>query len=467
MTSTVVIGGVERTTATTFEVVNPATGTPVGRAPSIDHEDLDDAMRAAAGAQLAWAADDACRRQALRAAAQELRGEVEAIAPVLTQEQGKPLREARQEVLSTALWCEYYADLDLPQAVIQDDDRALVEVFRRPLGVVSAITPWNFPLTLAAWKIAPALAAGNAVVLKPSPFTPLSTLAMGRVFDRVLPPGILTVVTGADELGAWMTEHPTPRKVSFTGSIPTGKLVARSAAADLKRVTLELGGNDPAILLDDVDVDSIADRLFWAAFRNCGQVCTAIKRVYVPARLHRRVADALADRARSVQVGDGMDDATELGPVNNRPQLERVQGLVRDALARGGRAVAGGQRLDGPGYFHAPTVVEGVEDGTPLVDDEQFGPALPVVTYRDVDDVVRRANGTRFGLSASVWSADTDAAARVATRIESGTTWVNAHLVVGPGQPFGGTKWSGVGVENGPWAIDEFTDLHVRHVARP
>jgi acyl-CoA reductase-like NAD-dependent aldehyde dehydrogenase len=282
----------------------------------------------------------------------------------------------------------------------------------------------------------------------------------------VLPPGVLNVVSGGNELGAWMTAHPVPRKISFTGSVATGKHVAASAAPDLKRVTLELGGNDAAIVLDDADPAVIADGLYNAAFRNSGQICSAIKRVYVPQALHDDVVDALAERASAAKVGDGMDPTSELGPINNLPQFERVKGLVADALAGGGRAAAGGAPLDRPGYFFAPTVLTGVSEGTGIVDEEQFGPALPVLTYRDVDEAVDRANATTFGLSGSVWSADPDRASAVASRLECGTAWVNTHLAVGPSQPFGGFKWSGLGVENGPWGLAGFTEIQVQYRKR-
>lgn len=460
------IDGRPHSTSADFEVYNPATGELVARAPRASRADVDAAMKAAATAQPSWARDEPARRNLLKVVAEEIRNSVDEIAPVLTAEQGKPLREARGEVMSTALWCDYYADLDVPDEVIQDDGKAYVEVRRRPLGVVAAITPWNYPLTLAAWKIAPALRAGNTLVLKPSPFTPLSSLVLGSVMARVVPPGVFNVVSGTDTLGPWMTGHAVPRKISFTGSVATGRRVAVAAAQDLKRVTLEMGGNDPAILLEDVDVDAVADRLFWGAFRNSGQVCTAIKRVYVPESLHDRVVDALADRARSVRMGDGLDEQSELGPVNNRPQLERVEELVGDALAHGGQVVAGGRRRAGAGFFHEPTIIRGVDDGVRLVDEEQFGPALPVVRYRDVDDAVRRANGTPFGLSASVWSDDPARAAAVAASVECGTAWVNTHLVLAPHQPFGGAKSSSIGVENGRWGLDQFTDLQVMHTSR-
>jgi acyl-CoA reductase-like NAD-dependent aldehyde dehydrogenase len=277
---------------------------------------------------------------------------------------------------------------------------------------------------------------------------------------------VLNVVSGGDELGAQMARHPVPRKVSFTGSITSGKDVAAATARDLKRTTLELGGNDPAILLDDVDPDAVAEQLFWGAFSNSGQICAAIKRVYAPEGLYPQVVDALAERARTVRVGDGAEDGTELGPISNRPQYDRVSDLVADALRRGAKAVTGGRPIDRPGYFYEPTILADISDGTRIVDEEQFGPALPVVAYRDVDDAVRRANATHHGLGGSVWSADPDRAAAVAARLECGTAWVNTHAAIGPHQPLGGLKWSGLGVEHGRWGLDGFTDLQVVHRAR-
>ncbi|MEU8341427.1 Acyl-CoA reductase [Actinomadura meyerae] len=447
----------------TFGVINPATGEVAEQAPDASREQLDAAMAAAQAAYADWRRDEAARRKALQAAADVLFARSEEIGRILTLEQGKPLADGTMEVVGAGVWLKYFADLELPREVIQDDDNALVEVVRRPMGVVAAITPWNFPLLLAVWKIAPALLAGNTMVLKPSPFTPLSSLKLGEVLRDVLPPGVLNVVTGGDDLGAWMTSHDVPRKISFTGSVATGKRVAAAAAPDLKRVTLELGGNDPAILLDDADPAAVADRLFGAAFQNNGQVCSAIKRVYVPEALYGDVVDALAERARSAKVGNGMDEGVQYGPVNNKPQYERVSELVADALAGGARAAAGGKPIDGPGYFFEPTILADVSDGTRIVDEEQFGPALPIVKYTDLEDALARANGTHFGLSGSVWGTDTDRAAEVAGRLECGTAWVNTHLALSPSQPFGGFKWSGVGVENGPWGLYGFTELQVIH----
>ena len=457
------IDGEAAPTAATFDVVNPATNELYAHAPECSKEQLDAAMESAAKAYRDWRVDESARRDALRQAAALLLGASGELAPVLTAEQGKPLSDANLEIFAAGMWLQYYADLEVPREVIQDDDSALVEVVRRPLGVVAAITPWNFPITLASWKIAPALMAGNTLVLKPSPFTPLTTLKIGELLRDVFPPGVLNVVSGGDDLGSWMTSHPVPRKISFTGSVATGKKVAAAAAPDLKRTTLELGGNDPAILLDDVDAEMVADRVFRYAFANNGQVCSAIKRVYVPEALYDEVVEALATQARAKKVGDGMAPDTELGPINNRPQFERVSELVADAIKGGARAAAGGRPMEGPGNFFEPTILADIADGTRIVDEEQFGPALPVIPYRDLDDAVDRANATHFGLSGSVWGGDADRAAQVAERLECGTAWVNTHLALAPHQPFGGAKWSGIGVENGPWGLYGFTEIQVVH----
>jgi acyl-CoA reductase-like NAD-dependent aldehyde dehydrogenase len=450
----------------TFAVINPATGRVHEQAPDCSPEQLDAAFAAASRAYRGWKTDESARRELMLAAAQAMFAAADDIGAILVAEQGKPLADARAEAIGAGAWLKYFARLEMPREVIQDDERAFTEVVRRPLGVVAAITPWNYPVMLAAWKIAPALLAGNTMVLKPSPFTPLATLRMGEILAEVLPPGVLNVVSGGDDLGRRMTAHPVPRKISFTGSVAAGRHVAAAAATDLKRITLELGGNDPAIVLDDADPAAIASRLFWGAFQNNGQVCSAIKRVYAPRRLYDDVVEALAAQARSAKVGDGRQEGVQLGPVNNKPQFDRVSELVADALASGGKAVTGGAPAEGDGYFYAPTIMAGLTDGSRLVDEEQFGPALPVVAYDDLDDAVERANATHFGLSGSVWGGDLQQAAAVAARLECGTAWVNTHLALAPYQPFGGAKWSGIGVENGPWGLHAFTELQVLYQAR-
>ncbi|GAA1866045.1 aldehyde dehydrogenase family protein [Pseudonocardia ailaonensis] len=460
------IGGGDVATSGAFDVVDPATGLPFGSAPECTEAQLDEAMRTAQDAYRTWRKDEDARREILRASADAVLAATDDIAPLLTQEQGKPLADAQMEVRSVALWLRYFANLEVADEVLADDENVHIRVERRPLGVVAAITPWNFPLSLAAWKIAPALRAGNTMVLKPSPYTPLATLKLGQVLAPILPAGVLNVVSGSDPLGANMTSHPVPRKISFTGSVGTGKYVAAAAAPDLKRITLELGGNDPAILLDDVDPQAVAEKLFWSAFRNNGQVCSAVKRVYAPESKYDEVVEALAAVARSAKVGAGIDPATQLGPLNNRPQRDRVENLVQDAVSRGAQAVTGGARVDGPGYFYQPTILRGATDGMAVVDEEQFGPVLPVLPYSSVADALERANGTNFGLSGSVWGADADRAEAVAEELDCGTAWVNTHLALRPDQPFGGAKWSGVGVENGHWGLSSFTETKVLHRSR-
>jgi acyl-CoA reductase-like NAD-dependent aldehyde dehydrogenase len=345
--------------------------------------------------------------------------------------------------------------------VLSDTADAKIEIKRKPLGVVAAITPWNYPIMLGMWKIAPALLAGNTIVLKPSPYTPITTLMLGEILKEIVPPGVFNVISGGDELGAWMTSHPVPRKISFTGSVETGKKVAASAAPDLKRVTLELGGNDAAIILADVDPAVVAPKIFWGAFENSGQICSAIKRVYVPEQMYNALIDNLGEIAKGVKVGDGLEAGTQLGPINNKMQFERVTELVEDAKKHGAKIVTGGSRVGKEGYFFAPTIVGNISDGVRLVDEEQFGPALPIVPYKDVDDAVRRANATHYGLSGSVWSNDRVRGAEVASQLECGSAWVNQHLAIAPNLPFGGAKWSGIGVENGTWGLMGFTEIQV------
>ncbi|MEU9611195.1 aldehyde dehydrogenase family protein [Streptomyces sp. NPDC048209] len=436
-----------------FDVLDPATGEPFDEAPDHDPDTLDAVVDAAHVAWREWRSDPATRTGALLAAADDVEAAGADLAPLLTREQGKPLSESYAEVARTAARLRYFAELDPGSQPITDGRPVRSEIRWRPLGPVAAIVPWNFPLQLASAKFAPALAAGNTVVLKPSPCTPLATRLLGSVLSSALPENVLTIVTGGEPLGARLASHPGIRHVTFTGSIPTGRAVAESAAASLTRATLELGGNDAAVLLEDVDVERVADRLFWAAFRNCGQVCMAVKRVYAPARIYSRVVEALAHRARTVVVGSGLDPVSELGPVNNADQLARVERYTAQALSDGARAAAGGHRLDRPGYFFAPTILADVPSTSRVVTEEQFGPVLPVLPYTSVDEAVEAANGTGFGLGGSVWGTDLDRAEAIADRLECGTAWINHHAELSLAQPFAGVKESGVGVAGGPWGL--------------
>ena len=444
-----------------FPVINSAKGAEFAQAPDCTLAQLDLAMRAAQNAFPLWRQDEARRRQALRDCATVLRANADLLGNILTREQGKPLKEAIGEVNGTADYLGACADREIPCEVLRDDARERIEVRRKPFGVVAAILPWNFPLALAAWKIGQALLTGNTLVLKPSPYTPLATLKMGELLRTVLPPGVFSVVSGGNDLGAAMTAHPVVRKISFTGSIATGKKIAQAAASDLKHVTLELGGNDPAIVLPDADPEQIAAKLFWNAFYNSGQICIAIKRVYVHEDIYPQMVEALAIQARQVKMGDGLDPASQLGPINNRMQFERVIGLVEDAKRSGGRMVTGGNPRPGSGYFFEPTIVMDISDGTRLVDEEQFGPVLPIIPYRNIDDALERANATHYGLGGSIWTRDVEKGMDLATQLECGTGCVNQHVAFDPHVPFGGAKWSGMGHENGLPGLEAFTQLQV------
>jgi acyl-CoA reductase-like NAD-dependent aldehyde dehydrogenase len=459
------IDGGEATEAS-FPVMNPATGEVIAEVSEPSRGQVDQAMNAAARAFDMWRNDRSLRQQAIEDLVSAVEANLDELANVITMEEGKPLGESRSELRDAVSDLRYFAELELPAEIVRDDARTAVRVLRRPIGPVAAITPWNFPLGTAIVKIAPALAAGCTVVLKPSPYTPLSCLRFGELSRSVLPAGVLSVLSGSNEVGTWMTEHPVAAMISFTGSVATGKRIAAAAAPDLKRVTLELGGNDPAIVLDDAVVDDIADAVFAKAFSNCGQVCVAIKRVYVPDALHDELVEALASRAKAAEVGDGRIEASEIGPLCNQMQFDRVSELMNDATSRGARVVSGGHAIEGPGYFFEPTILSDVSDGLRIVDEEQFGPVLPIIRYDDIEDALKRANATHFGLGASIWTSDEERGAALAPRVESGTVWVNTHQSGVPGQPFGGVKWSGIGVEGGPWGLLSFTEVQSIHVAK-
>ncbi len=451
---------------TRFELTDPASGEIFATAPACDGEQLDQAFEAAAASLPSWGRDEDLRRQVLADAAGVLLTHSRELSRLITAEQGKPLTDASLEIQAAAQWLRYFSDLPVPVEVLRSNRAVRIEVSRRPMGVTAAITPANFPILLAAWKLGPDLLAGNTVVLKPSPFCPLTALRVGELLANVVPPGVVNVVCGGADLGRQMVVHPVPRRVSFTGSLAAGRQVAVLAAQDLKRTTLELGGNDAAIVLDDVEIDALADELFWGAFHNNGQLCAAIKRVYAPDHMVYELAEALATVARSVRVGAGLLPHTQLGPVGNKPALVRLESLVQDAIGQGGRVWSGGVRLPATGFFYPPTIITHLPETAALVTDEQFGPALPVLGYRDVAEAVRLANATVFGLSGSVWGNDQQRAAAVASRLECGTAWVNTHRVILPDQPFGGVKSSGIGVENGPWGLDDCTDFQVIHQVR-
>jgi acyl-CoA reductase-like NAD-dependent aldehyde dehydrogenase len=430
-------------------ILDAATREIVGRAPVHTVNDLNSAIAAAAAAQPSWAAlGHAERSRLLHAIADDIDAHAEELGEIITREQGKA--GGAGEAHGAAHWLRAAADTALEPQVLQDDGTSRAEMHYVPLGVVASIGPWNFPVMIAAWHVAPALRMGNTVVLKPSENTPLSVLAFVSIVRRHLPDGVLTAISGDREVGAALAAHPRIAKIVFTGSTATGRRIVASSAGNLARLTLELGGNDAAIVLPGTDVAAVAEKLFWAAFMNTGQVCAALKRLYVHESVYADVVAALAEHAEKAPIGPGSDKANRLGPVQNPAQFEIVSRLVEQARARGARIVTGGVPAGelGP-LFYRPTVIADVEDGAAVVDEEQFGPVLPVIRYTEVDDAVRRANGTDQGLGASVWGPDPDEAAEVAQRLEAGTVWINQHGGVDPAIPFGGTKSSGYGLEFG------------------
>jgi acyl-CoA reductase-like NAD-dependent aldehyde dehydrogenase len=452
--------------ASEIGVINPATEEVFATIARSGPEQLEQAIASAKAAQKEWAKTTiAVRRDALKAINKGINDRADEIARIQTMEQGKPIAESIGEVEYTQAFLDHFTTFDLPVEVLQDDDEKRVEVYRRPLGVVACIVPWNFPLLIGAHKVALALLAGNTCVLKPAPTTPITSAIFAEICAGVLPPGAVNTVNDENDLGDVLTAHPDVAKVSFTGSTATGKKIMANAAGTLKRLTLELGGNDAAIVLPDVDVEDTAAKLFGAAFMNCGQVCIGLKRTYVHESIYDEMCDALARLADTAVVGDPLDEGTEIGPLNNRMQFDKVRGFLENAK-QAGAIVTGGEVPDQTGFFIQPTIIRDVKDGDEIVDVEQFGPIMPVIKYSDVDDVIARANASDYGLGGSVWSRDLAKAKEIALQIDCGTTWINKHLDFGPNVPFGGCKQSGIGVEFAQEGFYEFTQLRVINQAK-
>ena len=450
--------------ASAIDVINPATEEPVAQCPVASEEQLNQAVAAAKKAFVSWQhVSVADRRVMLKKFAEAIEANAEELAALLTQEQGKPLARAGEEVFFSGVFSNHFNELDVPTEVLMEDDAQRVEIHRRPLGVVAGICPWNFPLLIAVYKIAPALATGNTVIIKPAPTTPLATLKLGEIAKDIFPAGVLNIITDDNSLGAAITSHPDIDKVSFTGSTPTGKKIMESASGTLKRLTLELGGNDAAIVMDDVDPKKVSEALFNVSFMNSGQVCICLKRMYVHEKVYDEICDEIAKLANNATVGNGMEEGTDFGPVQNKMQFEKVCGYVEDARKHG-KIIAGGEIPDKKGYFVPLTVVRDIADGSKVVDEEPFGPVVPIIKYKDLDDAITRANNSEYGLGASVWSSDIQRAQEVAAKIDSGTVWINQHLAFGPHIPFPPAKQSGVGVEWGKEGMLEFTAMKVVNI---
>ncbi len=452
------IDGAAVDTAGRIDVINPATGKAFASAPAAGQAELDLAVAAAKRALPAWKALGwEGRRELLVKAAKAIEPHLDAFTALFVAEQGRPTALAKGEVQMGAWWLKSVARQDLPNEIVEDSDTRQVIVKHEPLGVVAAIVPWNFPFLLAMWKIAPALLAGNTMVLKPSPYTPLCSLKLAELWRDILPAGVYNVISGDDALGPLMTAHPGFAKISFTGSTATGKRVMEAASRDLKRITLELGGNDAAIVLPDVDVAEVAPKLFFGSFYNTAQVCIATKRMYIHDDIYDEMLGAFHRLAKEAVVGDGSQQGVQYGPVQNRAQYDRVRGLIDGARAEGLTLLQGADVPEGDGYFIPITLVDNPPEDAAVVTEEAFGPVLPLLRFSDIDDVVARANDCDYGLAGAVWSKDIDAAVALADRIETGTVWINDNFQNGPHIPFAGAKQSGFGVENGAEGLREFT----------
>jgi acyl-CoA reductase-like NAD-dependent aldehyde dehydrogenase len=450
-----------------LDVINPALGEVFARCPAASRGQLDRAVSAARAAFPAWRDKSFAERATLvRKSSEMLRAKQNELAELLTREQGKPLSQAVAEIDRGTAQSDGLVGIEIPTEVLVDDNQNHIELRYRPLGVVGIITPWNAPISLALGPLVSALYTGNTVVLKPSPYTPLTTLKVAELLRDVFPPGVLNVLAGGDQLGAWMTEHPGVDKISFTGSVATGKKVLASAAATMKRVTLELGGNDAAIVLDDVDPKAIAKKVFFASFVNSGQVCMAIKRIYAHESIYDGLCAALVEEAKKAKVGNGLDPGTELGPLQNKMQYDKVVGLINDTKKAGAKILTGGEIPPGPGYFLPPTLVTDIDESSRLVQEEQFGPIVPIMKFKDVEDALRRANNTRYGLSGSVWAKDVKRGAEIAARLEVGTAWVNQHRATSAFVPFGGAKESGLGRAYSSLGLKSYMEPEVVSVAK-
>ncbi|MCZ6585721.1 MAG: aldehyde dehydrogenase family protein [Gammaproteobacteria bacterium] len=445
-----------------LDVINPATEQVFARCPAADEVQLDAAISAAQSAFAAWSrltyeerATDVRRYTAVLAEHQD------ELAELLVREQGKPIAQARAELKSCLKQADNTVGLQIPVELLVDSDTHRIELHYRPLGVVGVITPWNAPAALALGSLSSAVYTGNTVVIKPSPYTPLTTLKMGELAREIFPPGVVNVLTGGDELGRRLCEHPGVQKISFTGSVATGKRVLASSAATLKRVTLELGGNDPAIVLDDADPKAIAKKMFFACFVNSGQVCMAIKRIYAHEDVYDELCEVLAEEARNAPYGDGLDPKNKLGPLQNKMQFDKVVELFEVTKRSGARILVGGNVPNRPGYFLPPTYVTDIADDSRLVTEEQFGPIVPILKFSELEDAIRRANDTRFGLSGSVWTTDSERGKAVAKQLEVGTAWVNQHRAISAYVPFGGAKESGLGRQHSTLGLKSYMEPQV------
>ncbi|MDD3043427.1 MAG: aldehyde dehydrogenase family protein [Methanosarcinaceae archaeon] len=451
-----------------FEVLNPATGEIVDTVPRGGREDVEAAVDAAAGAAGAWAATSPRNRaEVLHRAGGLVREWLDELAVLLTSEQGKPLAEAKNELLGFSGILEYYCGLasTLKGDFIQVPGNGYSFTLKNPLGVCAAIIPWNMPALIMGWKVGPALISGNTLVLKPASSTPLINLSLAALFgDAGLPPGVLNVVPGPGPVvGEAIAKHPGIKRLSFTGDTGTGKRVASLSASSLKRLTLELGGSDPMIVCEDADLEAAVDGALRGRFYNCGQTCTAVKRLYLQEKIADEFTAKLQKRVEGLRIGNGLSEGVDLGPLNSGKQRACVLNLLEEVRAKEeGTVLTGGRVPEGVEYaagnFFEPTLITDVVPDSRLLREEVFGPLLPILRVRDLEEAIGEANRTKYGLGASVWTKDIDRIRAACEGLEAGTVWVNQHLKVAPELPFGGMKESGFGRENGGDALSEYLE---------
>ena len=442
-----------------LDVVNPANEDVIGRVPACGEDELNRAVAAARRAFKTWSktpVED--RRAAIQKISAIIKENADELHRLLTAEQGKPHSQAMGEIIGASMMAGAQSTLSLDEVVNEDSEQRLSRTRRVPVGVVGGIVPWNFPVMMAMQKIAPAMLAGCTIVLKPSPFTPLTTLRLAELIKDAVPAGVVNVITGEDSLGPLITGHPDIDKITFTGSTATGKKIMEGASKDLKRITLELGGNDASIVLPDADVEKVAEQLFWSSFTNAGQICVAAKRIYIHEDIYDDLSRAIAEYAKGVKVGDGSQQGTAVGPIQNKKQFDRVCELIQDAKDNGYKFLVGGEvDPSGSGYYVPITILDNPPEDARIVAEEQFGPVMPLMKFSTDEEVISRANNSEYGLAGAVWTKDVERGVRIAEQLETGTVWINEYMHLSPFAPFGGHKQSGFGAEYGIEGLKEFT----------
>lgn len=442
-----------------INIINPATKSVYKSIEETDSAGLNAAVENAKSAFEIWRKTSAAERtQAMHRVADEIEACGAELAEIIVSEQGKPMAIAQMEVGGAAGWTRYNAELSLEPVVIEDSAERYVEEQRLPVGVVASITPWNWPLMIAVWHIMPALRAGCSVVIKPASTTPINTIKLAEIINKHTVPNLVQVVVGGGRaVGEPLVKHPDVKKLVFTGSTPVGKHLAQIAVADLKKVTLELGGNDAGIVLENADISKIAEKIYMTSFINMGQTCACLKRLYVHRSKYEALSNALTEIAAAQVVGNGMDEGVTFGPVQNEKQFNSVNAMIEEAKAAGAEVIQPSLPTGLNGYFIAPTLIKDPKHDMSVVCEEQFGPVLPIIPYDNLEEVMSHAIHKEFALGGSVWGEECPERDWVVEQLDSGTVWINNHAEVLPHIPFGGNKDSGMGVEFGQEGLLEYT----------